>query len=114
MSEDYDFDDDLRGEKKAMSGRPTGSIISAIIVGVILTFAQVIIARSADDSGEKNTAEKLATLTERVSNLSDQVRKLTEQPFVRRYELDNMENRVTGLEQRVGVVERSAVARTMR
>jgi hypothetical protein len=42
------------------------------------------------------------------------VRKLTEQPFVRRYELDNMENRVTGLEQRVGVVERSAVARTMR
>lgn len=91
-----------------MNAKESG-IIPAVVVGVIISAVQIWMARSSDRGD--TTATSLATLTERVSTLSNQVAKLTEQPYVRRDELATVSNRVDGLDQRIGVVERQSFQR---
>jgi outer membrane murein-binding lipoprotein Lpp len=107
---EIDFSTELRGDgdEKPMNVKDSG-FVPAVIVGVILSAVQIYLQRNVDHTD--STATNLATLNVQVATLSKQVEKLTEQPYVRRDELTPFENRVTGLEQRVGTVERAVEQR---
>jgi hypothetical protein len=100
MSEQDDFAEELRGDDgEQMNAK--GGFGQAILAGVIVAAATLVINQATDSSDER----ALATLTERVSNLSEQVRKLSEQPYATRADLTGIENRVSGLSQRVDQLE---------
>jgi hypothetical protein len=116
-----DFDKELRGDDEAMNvkgGDMQASILSGVLVGLVVAAGSIGISRAVDSRDETTTAASIATLTERVSALSTQVSKLTEQPYVRREEylgvLGGIENRLSGIEQRIGNVERAALERRQR
>jgi hypothetical protein len=110
----YDFDSNLRGDDDERDMNAKGSFGQAVIAGVIVAAASLVINQATDASDEK----AIATLTERVSNLSEQVRKLNEQPYVRRDEylgvLNGIENRATGHEARIRDLERAELQRSKR
>jgi hypothetical protein len=107
-----DFEEDLRGDGEAMNAK--GGFGQAVLAGVIVAAASLVIHKATDSSDD----EALATLTERVSHLSDQVRELNKQPYVRRDEylgvLNGIENRSSGLETRVRDLERAELQRRQR
>ena len=84
-----------------------GSLGQAVVVAIIGGLITVGIGRFTDSSDER----ALATLTERVSNLSTQVQKLSEQPYATRADLAGIENRLSGLDARVRDVERARLDR---
>lgn len=84
-----------------MNVKETG-IVPAVVVGVIVTVANVYISRSVDR--DDSTTASLAELKTQVANLNSQVSKLAEQPYVRREEF---EARAAGLDQRLGNIERA-------
>lgn len=94
-----------------MNAKDSG-VIPAVVVGVILSAVNIWMARSADRSD--TTTATLATLTERVSALSGQVQKLTEQPYATRSDLATVESRVSGLDSRVRELERPQLQRGQR
>jgi outer membrane murein-binding lipoprotein Lpp len=109
-----DFADELRGdgeEESPMNAKESG-VIPAVVVGVILSAVNIWMARSADRSD--TTTASLATLTERVSTLSTQVTKLTEQPYATRTDLATVENRVSGIDARLSDLERAQLQRGQR
>lgn len=116
----HDFDKELRGDDEAMNvkGGDLQGILSGVLVGLLVAAGTIGISRAVDSRDETATAASIATLTERVSALSAQVTKLTEQPYVRREEylgvLGGIENRLAGIEQRISNVERAALERGKR
>lgn len=88
-----------------------GGFGQAVLAGVIVAAAAMVIDKVTDFSDK----QALATLTERVSNLSDNVKKLNEQPYVRRDEylgvLGGIENRLSGHDARLRELERTPVER---
>jgi hypothetical protein len=110
MSEQDDFAEELRGDDGEPMNDKKGSLGQAVVVAVIGGLITVGIGRITDSSDER----ALATLTERVSNLSIQVQKLSEQPYATRADLTGIENRLSGLDARVRDVERAQLQRGQR
>jgi hypothetical protein len=113
----YDFEDDLRGvDERPMNAK--GSFGQAVLAGVIVAVASLVIHQATDSSDETKTAASIATLTVQVSNLNEQVRKLNEQPYVRRDEylgvLGGIESRLTGHDTRIRELERTPLERSNR
>lgn len=81
------------------------SVVTALVVGLVM----VALGKLTDHHDETATATSIATLTANVANLGEQVRKLTEQPYVRRDEFQagvaTIENRVSGLDGRINQLE---------
>lgn len=109
MSETDDFAEELRGDGEPMNEK-RGSLGQAVVVAVIGGLLTVAIGKLTDSSDDK----ALATLTERVSNLSDQVRKLSEQPYATRADLAGVENRLSGIDSRLRDIERAQLQRGQR
>jgi hypothetical protein len=109
----YDFENDLRGDdEEPMNVKGSdmqASILSGVLVGLVVAAGSIGISRAVDSRDETATAASIATLTERVSALSTQVSKLTEQPYVRREEylgvLGGVESRLNSFDQRLQRVE---------
>lgn len=78
-------------------------VVPAVIVGLILSLVNIWWPRS--DDRNTATATSLATLTERVSTLTTQVSELAKQPYIRRDEFANLENRITNIESRISSFE---------
>lgn len=90
--------------EEPMNVKSGGAILGALIVAV----ASSVLNHLWDGSNSKEstlnaTASAVAALNTKVEGLADQVKQLTEQPYVRR---DEFEGRVSGLEQRVNLIER--------
>lgn len=87
-------------------------LIIGVTVGVVTTWCGHLMDGSKDkDVILNSTATSVAALKISVEDLGEQVKRLTEQPYVRR---DEFESRVSGLEQRVGNIERDQQPRTRR
>ncbi len=84
-----------------------------IVVGLVVGAGSTIISHWLDSGTNKeavlnNTVTALVEVKTQVSNLADEVKQLREQPYVRREEF---ESRFTGLEGRVGNIERTEQSR---
>lgn len=81
-----------------------GSVGQSVLVGLIVVAGGWCINKVTDNRDETTTAAAIATLTERVSTLTDQVRQLNVQPYVRREEysgeITRLDRRLDALEQR--------------
>jgi hypothetical protein len=102
-AEQHDEDDEVPMNAKGGFGQ-------AVLAGVIVAVATLVIHRTTDSSDER----ALATLTERVSNLSDQVRKLSEQPYATRSDFAGVESRLSGIDTRLRDIERTQLQRRER
>lgn len=114
MPEEDDFAKELRGDDGEEPMNAKGGFGQAVLAGLIVAAGAWGIGRVTDNRAETTTAAAIATLTERVSTLTDQVKRLNEQPYVRREEFNAVANRVDGLDQRLGVVERAQLERRQR
>jgi hypothetical protein len=113
----YDFADELRGgDEEPMNAK--GSFGQAVLAGVIVAAASLVIHKATDSSDETTTAASIASLTVKVETLTDQVKKLNEQPYVRRDEylgvLGGIENRFSGHDARIRELERAPLERRNR
>jgi hypothetical protein len=109
MSEQDDFAEELRGDDgEEMNAK--GGFGQAVLAGVIVAAATLVLNRVIDSSDER----ALATLTERVSNLSDQVKKLNEQPYATRSDFAGVESRLSGIDTRLRDIERTQLQRRER
>lgn len=90
----------------------TGGIGQIAATAVVAALATVGVNKLTDSNGdEKSTVASIATLNANVANLSEQVKKLSEQPYATRADLSTIENRLTGFDERLRNVERSGQQR---
>lgn len=113
MSERTDFEDELRGDDD-VSNNKQGSWGQAVVAALVVAVVTVGVNKATDHHDETSTAASIATLTERVSTLTEQVRRLNEQPYATRADLAGVSNRVDGLAERVGELERAGGQRRQR
>lgn len=109
MPQQDDFATELRGDDERPMNDKSFGLVPSVVVGLILSAVNIWWPRSNDR--DTSTATSLAKLETQVTYLNIQVSELTKQPYVRREELRNVEDRVTGLDERVGDVEREVRTR---
>jgi hypothetical protein len=107
MPQNDDFAAELRGDEdeplNAKGNDWVATIVGGLIVGVCVSFSN---RWFSSDNDNTKTLVEVAT---KVEYLAGQVNKLTEQPYVRRDEFESniksVQNRVTGLDERVDRLE---------
>ena len=105
-------DDDTDKEEsfqETMNAKSSNGVVSGIIAGAVVALVQVVLSNFSNHTTTTDTVitglqVQVATLTTQVTTLSSQVGKLTEQPYVRR---DELEDRISGLDQRLNQLERA-------
>lgn len=80
----------------------------ALAVGIVISVVQLYVAKQSD------RGDTLVAVATKVEYLTAAVKQLTEQPYVRREDLSNVEGRVSGLEQRVSIIEREEQSHSYR
>lgn len=103
-----DFDKELRGDDEEpmnVKGSWLETIVTGLIVGVIVAGASRLGTRSDD------TRDQVIALRAQFSQFIEQFK---QDPYVGRDEFTRAEGRLTGLEQRVGNLERTPVERGKR
>ena len=103
-----DYSEILRESfEEPMNNKGSGwgpSMASALIVVVVTSALNHVWDGSNDrDKTLTEAVKSIGQLETKVSDLSEQVKRLTEQPYVRR---DELESRLSGFDQRISDVER--------
>lgn len=101
-----DFAEQLRGDSEEEDDMNVRHVtgIGYVVVALFVGLVPPIVARWVDHVDQTPTQVSLAKLEVQVSELSDQVKTLTGQPYVRR---DEFEGRLSGLDQRITIIERT-------
>lgn len=112
MPENDDYASELRGvdEDETLNAKGNdwvATIVGGLIVGVCVS------ATNRWLSADNDNTKTLVQVATKVEYLAGQVNKLTEQPYVRRDEfksgIESVEDRVTGLDERVLRLEGRAI-----
>ena len=100
--DDGTADRSAENEEETMNAKGSWieSIASALLVGVIVAGAARWGTRGDD------TRDQVVALRAQVAEVVKQLDRLNEAPYVRRDEFSRAENGISGLEQRVSVIER--------
>lgn len=80
---------------------PTG--VGYVLIAVVAGLAPQVIMRWLDGVDKTPTQVALVEIKTQVANLTIQVTRLTDQPYVRR---DEIESRLSGLDRRIADIER--------
>ena len=79
--------------------------MAVMAVSIVVGFVPLVIMRWLDHNDQTPTLVAMAELKVQVASLSERVKTLTEQPYVRR---DEFEERLSGFDRRIGEIERAA------
>lgn len=88
--------------EKDMNVKSTSGV-GYVLIAVVAGLAPQIIMRWLDGVDKTPTQVALVEIKTQVANLTIQVTRLTDQPYVRR---DEIESRLSGLDRRIGDLER--------